>query len=674
MAIADNATTREDQPVTISVLANDYDADQDVLVVTGVSQAERGRVVNNGNGTIRYEPNPDFAGSDSFTYRISDGQAIRSAAVTVSVAPVNDPPVLSPIGEQRLNEDGTGAFSLVVNDIDTDPAAIAVTAQSSNPELLPPTGIALDRNENEWLVTIRPIAQRSGSATVTLTARDGQAEASVTVPITVAPVNDPPTIAPISDQVVAEDGILEIPVTIGDSDTSLSDLVVQTTVVDPALLAPGGVTIAGQGETRVVRVVPAPNRHGVTVMKIAVTDGSGRAETSFALTITPVNDPPTIAGPGDQTMDEDQRLEVPVTLSDPDLDTLTLAASGDNPALLPPAGLTVTGAGPIRTVGITPAPEQSGSVRITLTASDGQRTSETSFVVTVNPVNDPPTISAPDATSLAEDSVGEVSIRIGDIDNDPAALQVTATGSDSRLLPEGALQIGGAGAERTLRIVPAANANGTADVVLTVDDGAAQSRRILRVAVSNVNDAPSLAPLAGLEMNEDERREITLTVNDVDHEAQLLQVTAAASNAELFPPASLLIQGEGNQRTLVLAPAPDRYGSATITVTVSDGERQAEQRFDVTVLPVNDPPGTSDDAANAGSESIFIPALDNDTDDDRNALRLVQVGTPANGTATIEGNGIRYTAAVDFSGTDVFTYTISDGEFSAVGQIVVTVE
>jgi len=84
--VDDAASTDQGMPITINVLANDSDPDGDPLTVTSVTQASHGTVVNNGNGTVKYTPNPIFSGMDTFTYTISDGHGgMDTATVTVTI-------------------------------------------------------------------------------------------------------------------------------------------------------------------------------------------------------------------------------------------------------------------------------------------------------------------------------------------------------------------------------------------------------------------------------------------------------------------------------------------------------------------------------------------------------------------------------------------------------------
>ena len=87
VAVADAAGTFSGTPVTINVLANDTDADHDVLTVTSISLPHNGVAVLNADGTVTYSPAAGFAGTDTFTYSIGDGLG-GAATATVSVTVV----------------------------------------------------------------------------------------------------------------------------------------------------------------------------------------------------------------------------------------------------------------------------------------------------------------------------------------------------------------------------------------------------------------------------------------------------------------------------------------------------------------------------------------------------------------------------------------------------------
>ncbi|WP_084506353.1 DUF2341 domain-containing protein [Geminicoccus roseus] len=92
VARADAVTTYANAPVTIPVLANDDDADEDLIRLVAVTVPANGKVSVDAQQRVVYTPNTGFLGNDSFTYRISDSRSAESAGtVTVEVQPDPDP-------------------------------------------------------------------------------------------------------------------------------------------------------------------------------------------------------------------------------------------------------------------------------------------------------------------------------------------------------------------------------------------------------------------------------------------------------------------------------------------------------------------------------------------------------------------------------------------------------
>lgn len=95
---------------------------------------------------------------------------------------------------------------------------------------------------------------------------------------------------------------------------------------------------------------------------------------------------------------------------------------------------------------------------------------------------------------------------------------------------------------------------------------------------------------------------IAFTVSDAETEPSALTVNAQSSNATLLPEAGILIDGSGAERTVTLAPAPNQTGQVTVTLVVSDGSKESQSQFELTVLP---PIASS---INVNPESVQLPA------------------------------------------------------------------
>ena len=126
------------------------------------------------------------------------------------------------------------------------------------------------------------------------------------------------------------------------------------------------------------------------------------------LTVTAVNDAPTISDVTDQTTTEDTATAaLGFTVGDVETPaaTLTVTGSSSNTTLVPAANIVFGGSGASRTVTITPAPNQSGTATITLTVTDGDGgTASDSFVLTVTAVNDVPSFTKGANQTVNEDA------------------------------------------------------------------------------------------------------------------------------------------------------------------------------------------------------------------------------------------------------------------------------
>ena len=198
VAVDDSATTAEETPVTVDVLANDSDPDGDALTVVAVGVPADGTAMDNSDGTVTYTPNSNFTGIDSFTYTIEDGQGgSSSATVTLTVTPVNDPPVAN--GDTYSTPQNTmltvAAPGVLVNDIDPDGDVLAANLISgvANGTLFLGSNGSFDYTPNPGFTGTDSFTYvatdglvDSNEATVTITVQTLAAiEAEITVPSTI---------------------------------------------------------------------------------------------------------------------------------------------------------------------------------------------------------------------------------------------------------------------------------------------------------------------------------------------------------------------------------------------------------------------------------------------------------------------------------------------------------
>jgi hypothetical protein len=205
----------------------------------------------------------------------------------------------------------------------------------------------------------------------------------------------------------------------------------------------------------------------------------------------PLPPAPTIESVENLVTDEDTAIEIPVAIGPVDAaDDLVLTAETDNSKLIVAPGVTFTGSGANRRMRILPAHDENGVARMTLRATDpfGQ-SSTTSFYLTVFPVNDPPAFSEiPNQVAYAGAPRLTVPFTVTDLETiftaRGAGFAVTATSSDTNLLPNSALQVTpppdfplSSPDPRSLLVTIPANKSGSTTITLSTTDGAAQATR-----------------------------------------------------------------------------------------------------------------------------------------------------------------------------------------------------
>jgi VCBS repeat-containing protein len=192
-AALDAYSTAEDTPLTVAapgVRANDGDPAEDPLTAVLASPPSHGSLTLNADGSFTYSPTADFNGTDSFTYRASDGSlSSNPATVTITVTAANDAPTVAvAAGGTCGSNDRSGTIDLTVGDVESSAASLQLSAASSNPDLVPAGNVVFGGSGGsgaDRTLTATAVAGRAGTAILTVTVSDGQATGSVEVAVRV---------------------------------------------------------------------------------------------------------------------------------------------------------------------------------------------------------------------------------------------------------------------------------------------------------------------------------------------------------------------------------------------------------------------------------------------------------------------------------------------------------
>ena len=122
----DNVTVDEDNSTVIDVLSNDSDIEGDNLSVVAIAPATNGNAVLDTDGNITYTPNPDYYGTDSFNYTVSDGNLSSTATVHITITAENDAPVANDDNVTALSATAT-IFTVLANDTDPENDPLTIT-------------------------------------------------------------------------------------------------------------------------------------------------------------------------------------------------------------------------------------------------------------------------------------------------------------------------------------------------------------------------------------------------------------------------------------------------------------------------------------------------------------------------------------------------------------------
>ncbi len=696
--IADH-TTDEDIPIRVlNFLIGDAETNAESLILTASSSnttlLPNANIEFTGISAVRdltVTPAANQSGTTTITVTVSDGTFSASDSFLLTVNAVNDAPAITAITNLTIPQNGnTGALPFTISDAESPATALTVAVTSNNPNLVPNANITLGGSGASRTVSVAPAFNQNGNAAITLSVGDGTFTTTRSFFLTVTAANIAPTISDIPNRTINED-LQGAPVvfTVGDMETDPAALTVTAISSNPTLLPDANITFdPPPSPTRILRVLPAANQSGTATVTVTVSDGALTATDTFLVTVLSVNDAPTLSPLFSQSIDEDTSTgTLPFTIGDVESPaaSLTVTAVSNNPVLVPNANIVLGGSGASRTMTVTPAANQNGDAAITLTVSDGVTSTSDTFSVRVNAVNDAPTITDITNRTINEDATtGPVSFTIGDLETDPALLFLTATSSNTTLVPNANIVLGGSGASRTVTVTPAANQNGTAIISVTVRDGAMSVTDTFTLTVTAVNDAPVIGNFANITVPEDQVfGGLGPNISDAETATAALTLTGTSSNTTLLPTANLVFTISGNSQILIPVLAANQTGSTTITLTVSDGALTATTSFVLTVTPMNDVPTITSipDAAILEDASAALAFSIGDVETALAALTLTATSENPTlvpvGAITFSGSGanrmVTVTPAANLSGFATINVTVSDGTASRSDSFNLTV-
>ena len=321
-------TTNEEEPIHVDVVDYLANVDGDTITISqGTTAPEHGTLsFDQANGDAIYTPVMDYYGSDSFDFVLTDsGGLTDSGTVYVTILNVNDPPDITNLSAiLETAEDTDISTTFIVSDIDTDLADIILSGVASDLDLIASYEFtkSTDGRTDRSGLTIHPAENQSGTATVEITASDGDKSDTESLTLKVYAVNDPPVV--VNDSATTdEDTPVTINVIANDTDVEDPNTLYVVSTTSPKLLSDGtaghGTVINNNDGT--LTYTPGANRND----DIFFTYHGFRQRQPCAAPVrlpspsTRWDDAPTVVG-DNRTIEEDTPVTIAVLSNDSDIE------------------------------------------------------------------------------------------------------------------------------------------------------------------------------------------------------------------------------------------------------------------------------------------------------------------------------------------------------------------
>ncbi|MFH1317264.1 MAG: tandem-95 repeat protein, partial [Candidatus Woesearchaeota archaeon] len=376
--------------------------------------------------------------------------------------------------------------------------------------------------------------------------------------------------------------------------------------------------------THIVTFTPSPGFNGPAgTVTFTVQDTGGLTDSdAISVTVTPVNDAPTISGLPDKTLQEDASLNNAFNLndfaSDPDHSdslltySLTTITNGNK------CGVTIDGND---NIDINPDFNFNGICDVTVRVEDPLGASDTdTFRVTVTPVNDAPVIgSLPDQT-LAEDTTKPNAFNLNNFASDPdnTDAQLTYTLTSVSNTNQCGISIDGSD---NVDIAPVADFNGFCDAVVRVTDpDGLFSEDTFRVTVTPINDPPNFDPIGNPISDETwNQGSSNLNAFDLDNYFTDPDGDALSYTASTIDNPNIVVTINPTTHVVSFTQPSSFFGVETVTFTADDGNGGTADSNVVTLTVVRQFYECNDGIDNDLDGDIDYPAdlgCDSSQDDD----------------------------------------------------------
>ncbi|MDG0965145.1 MAG: tandem-95 repeat protein [Opitutales bacterium] len=680
-----------------TLFASDFETNNSELSWSVASQPSHGDAsIGTSGENLSYVPEGNFSGSVSFSIQVQDSGVPGSSFlksdsidIQVTIQPVNDAPVFTSQPVIRWNDESDYIYQISTFDSDSLNELPNLELNSTLPEWLN----FRDDGNGRGVLAGNPSSQNIGQYDISLKATDSNGSIALqNYTLSIEVDNYPPQIKTTFGNLLSKTKIYAYEDTVNDFSKIISfsatDKETPINNLSWSLLeqptSGGSVQIEGNGTTPTTFTYsPIPNFSGEDIFTILVSDGERSTQLEVTVFVIPVMDNPVVVFPSEISIKEGEDFNVSINSSDVDLSERFLVLNGINGAGDWLGEIQIHESNGTVVLGGVPPFGTAGSSRIVKIQVIDSTALTSTYVseLKINVIPHDIIQKASIGPILVNEDNNETMIELSDFFIDDSgeirsALMFDANSSDIALV-----QVNQVGSK--LFIHPQPNLIGDCLIHLTINSGNRFLSSSFQVSVLPIDDPPHISQiLPSFSVSEDS---VILPINlhnyfdDIDSNSSLFNFSVTSSDEDI-------LSAEIINQSLHLFPSHDQSGTTSISIMVNSSGLEILTDFNITILPVNDPPEIIADAVitRTISEDLspinWSPLTINAIDIDSDKLTWRVVVKPENGNYSflsgVTGNKVEidYQVYSNYFGTDSMIVEVSDGELFDRAELKIHIE
>jgi len=596
------------------------------------------------NSGYFYDTNGNFNYENSMYGSASGGLDIFNED-----APANTAPVFTSSSSFTVAENQTSAATITVTDADNDSISFSLSGTDADSFAITSSGALTFNNAPDY--------ETKATYAATVTASDGTNSTIQDITVNVTDVTEAVAVDDSSSGI--EDDNIRVNVLTNDTFNSADVTLTATDGTNMSVEVQNDATSVAEYGHPTIIYSPDANWFGTDTFTYTVSSGGESDQGTVTVTVTFVNDAPTITSEATFSAAENQTDIGTVTATDIEDDTLTYSISGSDISIDSSTG--------VMTFNSAPDYETTTSYSATVKVSDGTDSDTQDITVNITNVveNSSPVFTSNSSFTVAENQTSAATITATDADNDSISFSLSGTDADSfAIASSGAL---------TFNNAPDYETKESYSLIVIASDGTSSVSQTITITISNVNEVPQISALSST-LSPDENQTSIVTVSASDPDANTsLTYSVSGTDSSLF---SISSSGALTFKTAPDYETPgdaDADNSYQINVVVSDGSLSVTQAITIQVQNVADLiSGVAVDGYVAGATVFQDLNNDGDLDSGEPSAATNSLGSFSLNLSSVNINApVRIYNGFDLASNEIHP-SVMDISVSETGSYIVT--